>query len=212
MICKLAGDYCPSIRVYIVDTPAWNASCYPNGMVLVNTGLLLQIRSEAQFAFVLGHEITHYTHRHVVDELRKKVNTAGFLAVFGLAMAGVGAGIGANTGGLTSVANAIGGYSLISFSRDEERDADDGGFKMATSLGYAPQEAPAIWLAVLEDEKAVPDTHSRAFFSDHPGSQERADTMTKLAAEVTPTRNDWITNQDAFHAATAPFIGPLDRG
>ena len=206
VICKLAGDYCSSIRVYIVDTPQLNASCYPNGMVLVNTGLLLQMKNEAQFAFVLGHEITHYTHRHVVDGLRKRVNTAGFLAVFGIAMAGVGVGVGVNTSGVTSMASSIGNYSLISFSRDEERDADDGGFKMATTLGYAPQEAPAIWVAMAEQEKAIPRSAASAFFSDHPGSEERAATLAKLAAQTAPSRGDWITNEDDFRVATAPFV------
>lgn len=206
VICKLADDYCPSIRVYIIDTPEWNASCYPNGMVVVNTGLLLQMKNEAQFAFVLGHELTHYAHRHTIGELRKRVNTAGFLAVFGIAMAGVGVGIGANTSGVTSLANTIGGLSLMSFSRDEERDADDGGFKRATALGYAPQEASAIWVAEVETEKADPNFSRSLFGSTHPASEERAATMTKLAAQVGPSRSDWITNEDAFHAATAPFI------
>jgi predicted Zn-dependent protease len=164
------------------------------------------MKNEAQFAFVLGHEITHYTHRHTIDRLRKKVNTSGFLAVFGIAMAGVGVGVGVNTNGVTSMASTIGGYSLISYSRDEERDADDGGFKMATTLGYAPQEAPAIWVAMVEQEKAIPDASSSAFFSDHPGSEERAATMANMAAQTTPSRNDWVTNEDAFHTATAPFI------
>jgi predicted Zn-dependent protease len=206
VICKLAGDYCPSIRVYIIDTPAWNASAAPNGMVQVNTGLLLQMKNEAQFAFVLGHEITHYVNRHVLEEMQKRVNTHGFLAVFTLVAAGAGVGAGVNTGGVISLANDIGGYSLIAFSRDEERDADDGGFKRATQLGYAPQEAPAIWLAMADDNKADPTFSRTAFFSDHPGEEERAATLTKLAAQVTPSRTDWVTNEDAFHAATAPFI------
>lgn len=206
VICKLAADYCPSIRVYIVDTPVWNASCYPNGMVLVNTGLLLQMKNEAQFAFVLGHEITHYAHRHIVDELHKTVNTAGFVAVFGIAVAGVGVGIGADTRSVTSLANAIGGYSLVSFSRDEERDADEGGFKRATALGYDPSQAAAIWEGVVAENKTDPEFSRSAFFSTHPAEEERVANNSKWAAEIAPTRTDWLTNEDAFHAATAPFI------
>jgi beta-barrel assembly-enhancing protease len=173
---------------------------------VVNTGLLFQVKNEAQFAFVLGHELTHYLHRHTIEEMRKRVNTTGFLAVFGIAMAGVGVGIGANTSGAASLANTIGGLSLMSFSRDEERDADDGGFRLATALHYAPQEAPAIWVAEVETEKADP-TFSRSLFSStHPASEERVATLSKLAGQTLPSRNDWITNEDAFHAATAPFV------
>ena len=207
VICKLAGEYCPSIRVYVVDTPDWNASAAPNGMVQVNTGLLLQVKNEAQLAFVLRHEITHYVHRHSLAKTRKVVNTAGFLKVFGLAMAGVGAGVGADPRGAISLGNALGIYSITAFSRDEERDADDGGFKRATTLGYSPTEASAIWEAMVAENKADPNFSRSAFFASHPGEEERAATNEKLAAEVAPTRSDWITNEDSFHAATAPFIG-----
>jgi predicted Zn-dependent protease len=206
VICKLADEYCPSIRVYIVDTPDWNASAAPNGMVLVYTGLLLQVKNEAQLAFVLGHEITHYVHRHSLEKLHKVVNTAGFMMVFGLAAAVAGAGTGVNPRGAISLGNAIGVSSIQSFSRDEERDADDGGFKRATALGYSPNEASAIWDAMVAENKADPNFSSSAFFSDHPGEEERAATNAKLAAQIAPTRSDWITNEDAFHAATAPFI------
>lgn len=206
VICKLAGEYCPSIRVYIIDTPDWNASAAPNGMVQVNTGLLLQVRNEAQLAFVLGHEITHYVHRHSLEKTRKVVNTAGFMKVFGLAMAGVGAGVGADPRGAMSLGNLLGLYSITAFSRDQERDADDGGFKRATALAYSPREASEIWANMVVENKADPNFSRTAFFASHPGEEERAATNAKLAAAIVSTRTDWVTNEDAFHAATAPFI------
>jgi len=206
VICKLAAEYCPSIRVYIIDTPDWNAECAPNGMVLVFTGLLLQMKNEAQFAFVLGHEITHYTHRHSLDALHRRVNTAGALQVFDIAMAGVGAGVGADPRGAMSLGANIAQLSMLSYSRDQERDADEGGFKRATALGYAPQEAPAIWENMAADNKADPNFSRHAFFNNHPGEEERAANNAKWAGEIVSTRSDWVTNEDAFHAATAPFV------
>jgi predicted Zn-dependent protease len=206
VICKLAGDYCPSIRVYIVDTPDWNADCAPNGMVRVFTGLLLQMKNEAQFAFVLGHEITHYTHSHVVEGWRNKVRTTGFLAVADLALAGAGVGVGVDPRGAISLVNDAGSYSMISFNRDQERDADHGGFERTTALGYSPNEAPAIWENVVAENKADPNFHASAFFSDHPGDEERVANNAKWAAQIAPTRTDWVTNEDAYHAATAPFV------
>jgi len=54
VICKIAASTCGSLRVYIVNDPSFNASAAPNGMVIVNTGLLLRSENEAQLAFVLG--------------------------------------------------------------------------------------------------------------------------------------------------------------
>lgn len=200
LICKLAGEYCPSIRVYVVDVPEFNAYAMPNGAVVVYTGLLLQAENEAQLAFVLGHEITHYLHRHSLEHLRMAVRTSGFLAVFGIAAAGAGVGL------LGSVAGLAGVGAIYANSRDEERDADDHGFRIVTQNGYAPAQAPAIWRFVADEEKVAPDRSRSLFLADHPESTERMATLQKAADEATPTRSDWIVNEDAFHAATDPFV------
>jgi len=200
LVCKLAAEYCPSIRVYIVDVPEFNAYAMPNGAVVVYTGLLLQAENEAQLAFVLGHEITHYLHRHSLEHLRMAVNTTGFLAVFGIAAAGAGVGL------LGSVASLAGVGAIYSNSRDEERDADDQGFRIGTQNGYAPGQAPAIWRFVADEEKANPDRSKSLFLADHPESAERMTTLQKAADTAAPTRSDWIVNEDAFHAATDPFV------
>ena len=71
VVCELAGEHCASLRVYIVDDPSSNAMTAPNGMVIVWTGLLLRSQNEAELAFVLGHEITHYLKRHSLLNFQK---------------------------------------------------------------------------------------------------------------------------------------------
>jgi len=206
VICRLAGEYCPSIRVYILDTPNWNAFASPNGMVVVNTGLLLQMKNEAQFAFVLGHEITHYLHRHSLEELRKQVNTAGLVNIYALAMFGVGVAVGDDPSGAISLGQDLGRFWISAFSRDEERDADRSGFARVTSLGYAPNEASAIWTDMVAQNKADPRYSRIVFLDTHPSPEERVENNVKWAAEALPSRSDWVTNEDAYHAAMAPFL------
>src|SRR5262245_24840551 len=43
IVCRLAGEHCPDIRVYAVRTPYFNASMAPNGMMQVWSGLLLRM-------------------------------------------------------------------------------------------------------------------------------------------------------------------------
>ena len=38
--CRLAGDHCPDVRVYLIQTPLFNANMAPNGMMQVWTGLM----------------------------------------------------------------------------------------------------------------------------------------------------------------------------
>lgn len=201
LVCKLAGEYCPSIRVYIVDVPVFNASMYPNGMMLINTGLLMRTENEAQLAFVLGHEITHYLHRHSLQHWRRLINTTGFLAVFGIAAAGAGAY------GLGNMAGTIATVSFYSNSRDQERDADATGFTRVTGAGYDPRQAPAIWRHVSAEQKANPSyTGGAMWLSTHPAPEERIANMEKQAQEAEGKRSDWLQNADAFQQVTAPFL------
>ena len=58
--CKVAGDHCGDLRVYVMDVPQFNASMAPNGMMLVWTGALLRIHEatviDADFGYAGGQE------------------------------------------------------------------------------------------------------------------------------------------------------------
>lgn len=60
------------LRLYIVKSPYVNAFATNNGMILINEGLMAQLETEAQLAFVLCHEITHYTNKHVLKQYVQK--------------------------------------------------------------------------------------------------------------------------------------------
>ncbi len=52
------------VHVYILQSTIVNAYSLPNGTVLVTMGMLAQVTNEAELAFVLAHEIAHYSERH----------------------------------------------------------------------------------------------------------------------------------------------------
>lgn len=56
------------IEAYAVKSPAVNAFATDNGIILVNIGLIAHLENEAQLAYVLSHEITHYKKQHSMDE------------------------------------------------------------------------------------------------------------------------------------------------
>lgn len=55
------------LRVYTMKSNATNAFSTDQGIIFVTTGLMAQITSEAQLAYVLAHEISHYQHKHVSE-------------------------------------------------------------------------------------------------------------------------------------------------
>jgi predicted Zn-dependent protease len=173
--CRLAGDHCPDIRVYLVRTPHFNASMAPNGMMQVWTGLLLRVENEAQLAAVLGHEIGHFLQRHSLARLRDIKEKAAASQVLGL-FGAIGA-----LGQIAVTASAFG------YQRDHEREADRIGALLMHRAGYPVDEASKVW-AGLQDELKVRDEGSslppNLLFATHPPSRERQETLATLAQSL----------------------------
>lgn len=56
-----------SLQFYAVRSSAVNAFAINQGIIFVNMGLLSQLENEAQLAFVLAHEISHYIKKHGLE-------------------------------------------------------------------------------------------------------------------------------------------------
>ncbi|MEI9993994.1 MAG: M48 family metalloprotease [Rhizomicrobium sp.] len=179
VMCKLAKDQCADMRLYILDIPYFNAAMAPNGAMQVWTGLLLRAQNEAQLACVLGHEISHYTLRHTLAEWRRAVNTSGAMAVLGIVTAGAGVGL----IGLAADYALLG--SMMSFSRDEEREADAHGQDLVAAAGYDPAQCAALWQEQMAEEDAEPEHKDGfLFLRTHPANKERLATMQSRAAAL----------------------------
>lgn len=67
-------DLRSKLRFYTLKLNATNAFSTDQGIIFVTTGLISQLSSEAQLAFILAHEISHYTEQHVVETFAWKKN------------------------------------------------------------------------------------------------------------------------------------------
>jgi predicted Zn-dependent protease len=194
--CRLAGEHCPEMRVYLVRTPYFNASMAPNGMMQVWSGLLVRMQNEAQLAAVLGHEIGHYLQRHSIDRLRDAQSRSSFGLILGLALGPVG--------GLAQLGLLTGG---LAYGRDQEREADQIGIALMARTGYAPAEAGRVWGQLLEEAegaKAAGEdvTSTNILFASHPPAEERKEVLSAAA------KRDWPgatrTAADEYRAMLAP--------
>jgi len=182
--CRLAGDHCPEMRVYLVRTPYFNASMAPNGMMQVWSGLLLRMQNEAQLAAVLGHEIGHYLQRHSVERLRDAKSRSSFAMIVGMALGVAGGG---NLGMLAQTGILMTG---LAYGRDQEREADRIGIALMARSGYAPAEAGRVWGQLLEEyegAKAAGEdvASSNVLFATHPPAEERREVLAAAA------KRDW---------------------
>jgi beta-barrel assembly-enhancing protease len=178
--CRLAGDHCPDLRVYIVRTAQFNATMAPNGMMQVWSGLLLRAGNEAQLAAIMGHEIGHYLLRHGVERLREAKSRTATGQVLSLGL-GFFQLLGAAFSSLAQLGLAAGG---LAYGRDQEREADRIGIELMARAGYAPAEAARVWSQLLEEARAEESPEQSILFATHPPLAERREVLADAAARL----------------------------
>jgi predicted Zn-dependent protease len=179
LVCKVAGDYCRDIRVYVVRSPFFNASMAPNGMMQIWTGCLLRCQSEAQLAAIVGHEIGHYLRRHGVERFHDAQRKSAFSTLLGLGLSVAG---GVQYSGL---ADAVILASAFAYNRDQEREADAMGLELCASVGYDPEEAANVWAHLIAERKARDNQGFRdLIFATHPVEEEREEKLRALASTL----------------------------
>lgn len=206
VVCRVAGPHCQDIRVYLVRIPEFNASMAPNGVMQVWTGLLLRAENEAQLAYVIGHEIGHYLRRHSLQQwhdVRRKSSLFAYLNVLTRVV------------GVPAYAQDIGQLatlgSLFKFSRDAERQADQMGSELTTAAGYDPREGAMLWKVLLKERDAEEEPSPWVFFSTHPPSEERIQTLERLAAEAPDQDRLEMIGEESYLDAVGPWWTMLLR-
>ncbi|TWS97866.1 M48 family metallopeptidase [Reyranella sp. CPCC 100927] len=171
----------------VIDKPdVINAYCLPGGKIAVYTGILPISQDEAGLAILMGHEVAHALMRHHAERLS---NRTAVRAGTALAGAIVGALIGGRSHRGIGVAAGIGlavagNVVALSFSRDQEAEADRVGLILAAHAGYDPGAAVGFW----ERMKAANAHRDRPpeFFSTHPAADARIANIQRYLPEAQP--------------------------
>lgn len=116
----------------VVNSDVPNAFAIPGCYIYVTRGLLALMNSEDELASVLGHEVGHV----VADHSARRQNTAA-LSNLGAILAGVLTG----SGEIAQVAGQAAQLYALSYSRDQEFEADDLGVRYLHRAGYDPYAA-----------------------------------------------------------------------
>lgn len=66
-LLKHDPDMRSKLNFYVARSPQINAFATDRGDIFINIGLLTYLETEAQLAFILAHEITHWTEKHNMD-------------------------------------------------------------------------------------------------------------------------------------------------
>ena len=169
----------------VLNSSVPNAWALPGGKIAVNRGLLPELRSEAELAAVLGHEIVHAAARHGA-----KAQERGTLLQAGIAVATIGAAVGGadqNVAGLVIQGAGLGAQLVQTrYGRDQELEADEYGMKYMKRAGYDPWAGVTLqesFVRLSKESGAKPQSFIDGLFASHPPSEERVE-KNKATAEA----------------------------
>src|SRR5437763_5785214 len=172
------------------------------------------MHAESVCAFVLGHEVGHIAANHA--HIREQYASRTPLGVFGQI---IGAIFGS---GVSDVLTARSKLDLLSFSRDQEYQADTLGLKYLIAAGYDPAGAAEV-LAALTRESALEarvlgrtNRQTPEWASTHPLSENR---LQRALAEARATgrlgrgarnRDQFLGELEGVYVDDDPAQGVID--
>jgi len=172
-----------------------NAFSVPGGYVYVTRQLMGLMDNESELAFALGHEVGHIAANHA--HAREEFASRNPLGVFGQI---IGAIFGS---GVSDVLTARSNLDLLSFSRDQEYQADTLGIRYLIGAGYDPSGASEMLAALSRQSTLEARVQGRSnrqtpeWASTHPLSENR---MQRALGEERATGRfgTGIRNRDQF--------------
>ena len=170
----------PAILPFLINDNSFNASALPGGVLLINSGLLLNLNSHDQLAFVIAHELAHIklkVHSFATDKAWELLTTWA-LVLGGAAIVDSVVGRSANKESeLSSIAYAgsisgfLGAYEkLLQYSRQDETEADQIGLDIIIKAGYSPKASVDMFRVL---QKFTTTGNAPEFLLTHPYIETR---------------------------------------
>jgi predicted Zn-dependent protease len=153
----------------LADPKTVNAFALPGGPVFITEGLLRQLKSEAELAGVLGHEIGHVIARHSSERLAKQQLTQGLLGALV---------VGSGDFSTAQIGQVVGSMINMSYGREDELESDALGIRIMAEAKYDPRAMIRV-MEVLAN--ASGGSSQPEFMSTHPAPENR---LSRIKEEI----------------------------
>jgi predicted Zn-dependent protease len=153
----------------LADAETVNAFALPGGQIFITLGLYNELKTEAQLAGVLGHEMGHVIERHTAQQMAKSQ-----LGQFLVIAVGTGASDYASQNGQSSpmvIASMVNHMFQLRYSRADESASDIWGLKLLEKAGFDPR----AMITVMKVLKAASGDRAKTqeIFQTHPNPDLR---------------------------------------
>ncbi|MDH3748711.1 MAG: M48 family metallopeptidase, partial [Gammaproteobacteria bacterium] len=166
-----------TFRVEIDDSPELNALAFPGGLIIVTAGLLDEVETENELAFIIGHEMGHFKNRDHIRGLGRGVVLGIFFAA-----------ISSSDGGAT-LGTSIADLTLRGFSRRQESGADRFGLELVHQEYGHVADAWRFFERISEGNESFIELVS--YLSTHPPPKNRIEDLIESAG-----KNGWSVTGD----------------
>ncbi|PIE61762.1 MAG: Zn-dependent protease [Desulfobacterales bacterium] len=174
----------------LINDDSFNAFASPAANIFIHWGLIAALDTMDEFAGIMAHEIAHSASRHVSESIdRSKLISLGSMAGM---LAGVLIGAAGENGdaaqALTLGSVAAGQSAMLSFTRENETEADQKAVLFMNQTGYRPEGLLSALNKIREADyqgmENIPD-----YFKTHPGTGERIAHLAGILGDDTPPAN-----------------------
>ena len=192
---------------YLINNDELNAFAFFGGNVVLHSALFRYADTESQLASVMAHEISHVTQRHLARAMEDQKRNApltwvGALGSILLAMASPQAGMAALTGTLAGTQQG-----LISFTRQNEEEADRIGISVLQRSGFDPQAMPQFMDKLLDLSRYA--SRPPEMLLTHPLPESRLSDARNRASQMPPVV---VQSSEAFYMAKVRTLGMYNNG
>lgn len=200
------------LKIHIVHDNDFNAFVSGGEDVYIFTGLLTQIKSPAALQAVVAHELGHTVGGHMAqmaDRMAAEMRRALLIQALGIGLmaAGgepsLGAGVLAGAGGVAT-------QGMLSFSRDEERMADNMGLDLMRRAGQDPSAFVQVF-EQMRDITGAAEAKINPHRINHPLTAERLKNVREyIAAHPGKYESANKKYSDRYERVRAKLVGYLD--
>ena len=202
------------LRIHIVNDDDFNAFVMGGDDVYIYTGLLKQIKSPSALQAVVSHELGHTLGGHMAQmssRMAAEMKRALMIQALGvgLMVAGGNPSLGA---GVLAGAGGVAQQSMLAFSRDEERIADDMGVDIMARAGLDPNAFTVVFEQMREMSAAI-ESRVNPNRINHPLTAERLKNVREKIAKtkIAKQNKKLIARQTAeYELVRAKLVGYLD--
>jgi Zn-dependent protease with chaperone function len=166
------------VEVYAIKSPYVNAFTTNDGLIFVYMGLVARLDNEAQLAFVLAHELTHYKKKHIIKGYLEDVEVDSRKGMY---------------------RNTTDDDRLLAksqYSRANESEADREGLELMLKAGYSPASLAGVFdLMAYADAQVFNEPFDYSLFTANQFTFPKA----YMPDSIRPVLPDTVENKYSTH-------------